>query len=227
MPCSVCEVEAVIRTGTSSPALAEPVKFTVTLRRVRPRSSDASVRLEPSTSTSSRKPDALRVSLRSHALYDVHEPLDALALDLVGHLISHRRRLGAAARRVDERERAVEADLLDRRTGLFEIAVRLAGKADDEVGRERKVGDRRAELVDESEVALSPIRAPHALEDAGGARLQRQVSVLADGVALGHRGDDGRPEVLRVRARETDAVDPVDVVHGTQELAELRANVGQ
>ena len=51
--------------------------------------------------------------------------------------------------------------------------------------------------------------------------------VLADGVALGHRGDDGRPEVLRVRAREADAVDAVDGVHGAQQLAELGANVGQ
>ena len=50
--------------------------------------------------------------------------------------------------------------------------------------------------------------------------------VLADGVALGHRGDHGHPEVLRVRAREANALDALDGVHRAQQLAELGANVG-
>ena len=45
--------------------------------------------------------------------------------------------------------------------------------------------------------------------------------VLADGAALGDRGDHRLAEVLRVRAREADALDPVDGVAGAQELAEL------
>ena len=53
------------------------------------------------------------------------------------------------------------------------------------------------------------------------------MGVLADAVALGHCGDDGCSEVLRVRARETDAVDAVDGVHRAQQLAELGANAGQ
>src|SRR5262245_7847329 len=51
--------------------------------------------------------------------------------------------------------------------------------------------------------------------------------VLADGVALGHRGDHLAAEVLRMRAREPDAIDAVDGVAGSQELAELRLHVGQ
>ena len=93
-------------------ALADPEKFTVMLRRVRPRSSEGSVRLAPSTSTSSQGRRG-GVSLGRDALNDLHEPLDALALQVIRHLIGHRRGLGAAARRVDECERAVEADLLD------------------------------------------------------------------------------------------------------------------
>ncbi len=104
---------------------------------------------------------------------------------------------------------------------------RLAREADDEVGGERKVGDGRAELIDEAEVALSPVRPTHPLEDPRRAGLERQVRVFADGVALGHRGDHRLPEVLRVRAREADAVDAVDGVDGAQQLAELGANVGQ
>ena len=47
------------------------------------------------------------------------------------------------ARRVDEREGAVEADLLDHLERLLEVALGLAGEADDDVGAEREVGDRR------------------------------------------------------------------------------------
>ena len=46
--------------------------------------------------------------------------------------------------------------------------------------------------------------------------------MLAHRRALGHRGDHGRAEVLRVRAREPDSLDPFDRVAGAQQLAELR-----
>ena len=49
--------------------------------------------------------------------------------------------------------------------------------------------------------------------------------VLADGVAFGDRCDHGIAEVLRMRAREPDALDAVDRVAGTQELTELAAQI--
>ena len=124
----------------------------------------------------------------------------------------HRSRLGALARRVDERERAVEADLLDHLERLAEVVLGLAGEADDDVGAEGDVGDRGAHAGDEVEVALAGVGAAHRLEDARRAGLERQMDVLADGVALGDRGDHRLAEVLRVRAREADALDPVDRV---------------
>ena len=95
------------------PASAVPVKLTVVLRRVRPRSSVSSVRDGPSTSTSSTRPT--RASLRSRAIRCVSSTRRSMRsiFSLVRHLVVHRRRLGAVARRVDEREGAVEADLLD------------------------------------------------------------------------------------------------------------------
>ena len=60
-----------------------------------------------------------------------------------------RRGVGALPRRVDEREGAVEADLLDDLERLLEVGLGLAGEADDDVGAEREVGDRRAQLLDE------------------------------------------------------------------------------
>src|SRR5712691_3882781 len=55
-PRSVVEVASSIRTSTRSPAAAGPAKLTVVLRRVRPRRSAGSVRLGPSTRTSSTRP---------------------------------------------------------------------------------------------------------------------------------------------------------------------------
>ena len=72
-----------------------------------------SVRDGPSTSTSSVRPDEPLGALAGAALDDLDEALHRSHLDLVRRLVGQRRRLGAAARRVDERERAVEADLLD------------------------------------------------------------------------------------------------------------------
>ena len=50
--------------------------------------------------------------------------------------------------------------------------------------------------------------------------------VLADRVALGDRRDHRLAEVLRVRAREADALDAVDGVARAQQLAELGASSG-
>ena len=148
-------------------------------------------------------------------------------LDRLGHLVGHRCRVGAATRRVDEREGAVVAHLLDDGERLLEVRLRLAGEPDDDVGAERQVGNRLAQARGQLEVALPRVRAAHRLEDPRRARLQRQVDVLADGIALGHRGDDGLAEVFRVRAREADPLDPVDRIAGAQELAELGPDVGR
>ena len=133
-------------------------------------------------------PDSLAVPLVRDALDDVDEPLDALLLDISGTWAGQCR-FRPLPRRVDEREGAVVADLLDDLERLLEVALGLAREADDDVRRQREIGDRRAELVDEAQVALAAVRAAHRLEDAGRARLQRQVRVLADGVALRHRRD--------------------------------------
>src|SRR5918995_2720445 len=51
------------------------------------------------------------------------------------------------------------------------------------------------------------------------------MDVFADGLALGHRGDDRFAEILRVRAREADPLDAVDRVAGAEQLPELGAQI--
>src|SRR5215471_20126969 len=51
------------------------------------------------------------------------------------------------------------------------------------------------------------------------------MDVLADCLAASHGCDHRRAEVLRVRAREADSLDPVDRVARAKQLAELRGHV--
>ena len=103
---------------------------------------------------------------------------------------------------------------------LLEVGLRLTGEADDDVGGEGDAGDGRADPLDQAQVALGAVGAAHRLQHAGGAGLQRQVQVLADGLALGHGCDHVVAHVLRVRAGETDARDPVHRVQVAEQTAE-------
>src|SRR5438552_11232501 len=170
-------------------------------------------------------PDAPRVLFRGDPLHDVDELLDALALHVVRHLIRHRGRLGPGARRVDEGESTVEADLLDDLERLAEVVLGLTGEAHDDVRREREVGDRCPKLPDEPQVALARVRPSHRLEDAARPRLEGQVGVLAHRVAVRHRGDHVAAEVLGMRAGEPDPLDALDRVDRAEELREARADV--
>jgi hypothetical protein len=158
-------------------------------------------------------------------LHELDQAFDPLALDLFGHLVRHRGGLGAAPGRVDEGEGAVVADLLDDLHRLLEVALGLAREADDDVGRQGQVGDPGTQLVDEPQIALAPVRAPHRLQDPRRAGLQREVRVLADRLAFRHGRDHVPPEVLRMRAREADALDPGHRVTGAEEFGEVGLEV--
>ena len=102
-------------------------------------------------------------------------------------------------------------------------AARLAGEADDDVRRQGEPRHLLAQLAPRRHEALARVRAPHRLEDARRARLQRQVHVLADRRALAVRGDDVVTHVLRVRAHVADALDAGHRVQQPQQLAEATA----
>src|SRR5687767_13920207 len=81
-------------------------------------------------------------------------------------------------------------------------------------------------MLDQREVTVARVRPPHRLEDARRSRLERQVHVLADRSTLGNRGDNRLPEVLRVRAREANSLDPLDRVASSEQLTELGLDPG-
>src|ERR1700750_1758119 len=91
MPLRVVDVADSIVTGTSSPAEAVPAKFTVVLRRVRPRRSSGLLRLRPPPTTPPPPPPPpLAVALCASAAPGAPQPLDPLALHVLRDLVRHR-----------------------------------------------------------------------------------------------------------------------------------------
>jgi hypothetical protein len=85
--------------------------------------------------------DAACIPLVRDALDDLDEPLDPLVLDLLRNLIGHRGGLRPLSGGVDERERTLEADLLDDLDGLPKVALGLAREPDDDVGGQSEIRD--------------------------------------------------------------------------------------
>ena len=83
--------------------------------------------------------------------------------------------------------------------------------------------------VRRSRVVLDRVLAAHPAQDRVGARLDRQVEVLADRLAVGERRDEPIREVPRVRGDEAQPPDGGPAVGGAQrvdradELGEVRA----
>ena len=129
--------------------------------------------------------------------------------------------------REDEREGVVEASRGGDLERLLEVVVGLTGEADDDVGRHGEIGHDPPGLVELGEVPLGGVAPVHGGEDAVGAGLQRVVQVRADGGDVGHRGERLGAHVLRVRRREPDPADAVDVTGGAEQVGEQRTGAGR
>ena len=91
--------------------------------------------------------------------------------------------------RVRGGEDLVVADGLEEPERRLELGLGLAAEPDDHVGRDRDPGHRLADPGEPLEVVLDRVLAAHPLEHRVVAGLDRQVEVLADRRALGHRRD--------------------------------------
>ncbi|OEI67234.1 hypothetical protein Cus16_3135 [Curtobacterium sp. ER1/6] len=164
--------------------------------------------------------DLLRVLLAGDPVLQRDEPVVALLHDLLRQLVGHRRRGGARADGVLEGEGRREPRLLDHAERVREVLLRLTGEADDDVRRDGGVRDPGAHPVEDAEEPLAAVAASHGLEDPVGAGLQRHVQLRHDVRRLRHRVDHVVGEGGRVRAREADALEPLDLAGGAEQLAE-------
>ena len=162
------------------------------------------------------------MSAQRGAFDDLGQLLHALVHDIGrDEVVDERRRFGARPRREHERVRRVVVGLGHDFERAREVGVGLAREADDDVGGDREVRDRGTRGREPFEVARRGVAPVHARERSVAARLQRQVQVLAQRRALGHRRDRLGPEILRVRRGEADAFDAVDRVDGAQQVGEF------
>ena len=168
---------------------ALPAKFTVVFRRVRPRRTAGSVRLGPSTSTSSTPPT--RSAFRSAA--SAGRPRSAARSARAspprgpGRPSRPPRCRPAARRRTCTRRRS-RPPRRPRRVSRKSASV-SPGKPTMMSVVSARSGIAARSSSTSVEVALARVRAAHRLEDPRRAGLERQVRVLADRGALGHRGD--------------------------------------
>jgi hypothetical protein len=170
--------------------------------------------------------DRLPHALERDRLLHLDEAVEPLLDDLLGDLARHRGRLGPGPRRVLERVRLVEpcrAHHIERSTEVF---LGLSGEAHDDVGGDGHTWDGLTDPIQPREVPLAPVGPLHRPQDPVRARLEREMDVLAHLLALCHGLDDVGGEVVRVRAGESDAADPLDGVHGTKQLREQRVPAG-
>ena len=212
-----------MRTCTSVAGLGRPREDH---RLVRARACRArrpgSVRDGPSTSTSCTRADERLVArVRRGAGSTSTSRSSRSRLTSSGTCSSMRAGIGAAARRVDERERVVERDLVARpRASRAKSSSVSPGKPTMTSVVSARPGTASRRRSRERDVALARVGAAHRAQDARRARLQRQVHVLADRRALAVRGDHVVAHVLRVRARVADALDAGHGVEQPQQLAE-------
>src|SRR5208283_5118057 len=110
-------------------------------------------------------------------LQQTQQDLIAHLLDLLRHLAGQSGGGRARADGILEDVGHVVIHRLEELAGLREVLLGLAGKTDDDIGREMHVRADPAQIVDDLPVAFAGVGPVHGPEDAVAARLQRQVHV--------------------------------------------------
>jgi hypothetical protein len=173
-----------------------------------------------------RATDRLSHALERDGFLHLDETVEPLLDDLLGNLIRHRGRRGPGPRRVLERERLVEPCGGHHIECSPEVFLGLSGEAHDDVRGDGHTWDGLTDPIKPREVPLAPVGPLHRPQDSVRTRLEREVDVLAHLLAVRHGLDDVGCEVVRVRAGESDAADPLDRVHGPKQIREQRAPPG-
>ena len=199
-----------------------PFSATPTVRSRRPRlvvvaarrrhGVDEHVHLAPDPGLVSCEPDPFLQGEQ-----DVEPPL------LLGdrHVVGEVRRRRPRPDRVGRGEDLVVPDRLEQRQRRFELGLGLAAEPHDDVRGDRDSGHGRADRRQALEVVLDRVLAAHPPKDGVVARLDRQVEVLADRRAVGHRRDQAVGEVPRMRRDESEPRDP-EPVDGPDEFGQVR-----
>ena len=184
-----------------------------------------------STSTSVVRPTQARFRSSPIASWSASSALRRRRFSAAG-TSSARRAAGVPGRdREGRREDLVVADGLEQPQRRLELASVSPQKPTMTSVRERDPGHRLADPGEALEVVLDRVLAAHPAQHRVVARLDRQVQVLADRRAVGHRRDQAVREVPRMRGHEAQprdrrhAVGRPEPVDRAEQLREVRASV--
>jgi hypothetical protein len=124
------------------------------------------------------------------------------------------------ARGVGVHEGLVEAEAPDRLKRELVVLFGLAGKTDDEIGRNGMVGERSVKVFDDRGVARQRVFSVHEREHPVGAALQRQMDRARDGVVVGDDAHDVVVEIHGVRGEEVHAQKAPHLRHPREQAVE-------
>ena len=99
-------------------------------------------------------------------------------------------------------EGVVELDLFHELERQAKILLRLAGKPNENIGRQDQFGDLFAQPLRQLQVGRARVPAAHGLQHAVGAVLHRQVQLAAQGAPPGQQADQARAQVLGMGGEE-------------------------
>ena len=154
------------------------------------------------------------------------EVLVARLLDLFRKLAGHGRGGCVAALGVPEHERVVEADAVGQVARGLVIHVRLAGEADDDVRGDRHAGPGGAQAFDEVEIPRRRVGPVHGAQNPVAAALHGKMDVRHQPGQAREGVHEVLPETDGMRRREAQPFQPLDGVHGVEQLHERAAAVG-
>src|ERR1039457_344251 len=148
---------------------------------------------------------------------------EAAALFFLGNMIVERQRRRVGTPGILEAEQRIVFDFFEQPQRLLEIALGLAGKADDDVGGDGDVAFRALHPLDAAHVLVASVQALHAVEHRRPAGLDRQMDMVAEHGILVDGVDNVLDEIARMRGREADAADAVDAANLAKQADEVPA----
>lgn len=161
------------------------------------------------------------VGLKCEVLNKIGKAVEAVLNDVVRCWVVNFCGWGPWTFGIDEGIGRREVDLLDKRQGILEVLLSLAGKADDNVGRKSNARHTSINTLGKIKVLLACVLAIHAAQNLGRTRLDGKVKMRHYGVDLCHGGDGFGEKVFRVGRGKAQALD-TGVTNTAKELGKAR-----
>mmetsp|Transcript_28315 Transcript_28315/g.41643 ORF Transcript_28315/g.41643 Transcript_28315/m.41643 type:complete len:242 (-) Transcript_28315:840-1565(-) len=162
-----------------------------------------------------------RPSLRSMFQIEHINPAQTISLDIVRDLILPICSWSVGSRRIRSGINAVKDHFIHEVQRLLELFLGFTWKSDNDIGRYRRIGQFGANAINNFQKLFTGIPSSHIVQDFIAPTLKWDVEIetgswgFRDGIHHAHA------HVLGVRGDEAQPLQPRDVAHGAQQIAEF------